>query len=59
MRNRDEPTLPSTLAQEKRGNPFVRCNQPAVIAAINAHTGKVLADPVSVLAALREWKNAY
>jgi hydroxyacylglutathione hydrolase len=59
LRANDEPTLPSTLAQEVRANPFMRCAEPAVIAAASKHAGKPLADPVSVLGALREWKNNF
>lgn len=59
QRDRDLPTLPSTVAQEKATNPFVRVREPAVIAAANRFAGKTLSDPVSVLAAIREWKNAF
>jgi len=59
LRDRDLPTLPSTIAQEKATNPFVRCGEPAVIASANRYTGKTLNDPVSVLAAIREWKNNF
>jgi hydroxyacylglutathione hydrolase len=59
LRAQDEPTLPSTLAQEKLGNPFLRCDQPAVIAAASRHAGLPLTDAVSVLGALREWKNKF
>jgi hypothetical protein len=30
-----------------------------VIAAANRYAGKTLSDPVSVLAAVREWKNSF
>ena len=59
LRAKDEPTLPSTLAQELLANPFLRCSEPAVIAAASQHAGKPLADAVSVLGALREWKNKF
>jgi hydroxyacylglutathione hydrolase len=52
------PTLPSTLALERRINPFLRTREPAVIAAACAH-GADSADAVTVLAALREWKNNF
>ncbi|WKB55075.1 hydroxyacylglutathione hydrolase [Eleftheria terrae] len=52
------PTLPSTLDQESRINPFLRCDQPAVVAAARAQ-GAAGDDPVSVLAALRQWKNEF
>jgi hydroxyacylglutathione hydrolase len=59
LRAKDEPTLPSTMAQELRANPFMRCSAPEVIAAASAHAAQRLIDPVSVLAALREWKNSF
>jgi hydroxyacylglutathione hydrolase len=57
LRERDEPTLPSTIGQEKATNPFLRCSEPAVVASATRYAGKPLGDPVSVLAAIREWKN--
>ncbi len=59
LRDRDLPTLPSTIAQEKATNPFVRVREPAVAESASRQAGKPLADPVSVLAALREWKNGF
>jgi hydroxyacylglutathione hydrolase len=59
LRDRDLPTLPSTIAQEKATNPFVRVREPAVIAAASKFAGKRLDDPVQVLAAIREWKNRF
>lgn len=59
LREKDLPTLPSTIAQEKATNPFVRCREPAVVASASEYAGKRLADPVSVLAAIREWKNNF
>ncbi len=59
QRDRDLPTLPSTIGQEKATNPFVRVREPAVIAAANRFAGKTLKDPVDVLAAIREWKNGF
>jgi hydroxyacylglutathione hydrolase len=59
LRERDLPTLPSTIGQEKRTNPFVRCNEASVIASASRYAGKRLTDPVSVLAAIREWKNSF
>jgi hydroxyacylglutathione hydrolase len=52
------PTLPSTLALERRINPFLRCAEPAVMAAARLE-GAANDEPVAVLAALREWKNRY
>ena len=52
------PTLPSRLAREEQINPFLRCDQPEVIASALGHGARSGA-AVDVFAALREWKNNY
>lgn len=59
LRARDEPSLPSTLALERRINPFLRCDQPAVQATAATRAGRVLADRVEVFAAVRRWKDEF
>jgi hydroxyacylglutathione hydrolase len=56
---RGEPTLPSTIADEIATNPFLRCNEPAVIAAAEKHAGRKLEGPVEVFAEIRSWKNNF
>lgn len=58
QRLRGRPTVPSTIGEEKRTNPFLRCHIPAVIATARAH-GATESDPLSVFTALRNWKNTY
>jgi hydroxyacylglutathione hydrolase len=58
-RDRGEPTLPTTIGEERATNPFLRCDQPAVIASAERHAGRKLATPVEVLAEIREWKNNF
>ena len=58
-RERGVPTVPSTIAEELATNPFLRCAEPAVIAAAERHAGRRLADPVEVFAEIREWKNRF
>jgi hydroxyacylglutathione hydrolase len=58
LRAAGEPTLPSTLATERLINPFLRCTEPAVVAAARRE-GAPDNDAVAVLAALREWKNRF
>ena len=50
-------TLPSTLGEEKATNPFLRCEQPAVVESVNKYLGSRVSDPVRVFAAIRDWKN--
>jgi len=59
QRAQNVPTLPSTIGREKLANPFLRCDQPGVVAAASKYAGKPLNDAVSVLAAIRNWKNNF
>jgi hydroxyacylglutathione hydrolase len=52
------PTLPSDIATEREINPFLRCEEAAVVEAAAAH-GAAGRGHVEVLAALRQWKNDY
>jgi hydroxyacylglutathione hydrolase len=58
-RERGEPTVPSTLADELATNPFLRAGVPEVFAAAEARAGRKLGDPVAAFATLREWKNGF
>lgn len=53
------PTLPSTIAEERRTNPFLRAREARVRAVAEAHAGRRLARDADVFAALRDWKNAF
>jgi len=59
LRAENQPTVPSTLAEEIETNPFLRCHQADVIAAAERHCGQQLTSPAEVFAALREWKNGF
>jgi hydroxyacylglutathione hydrolase len=58
LRAQGLPTLPSSIGLERQINPFLRCEVPAVVNAARAE-GAANDDSVSVLAALREWKNRF
>jgi hydroxyacylglutathione hydrolase len=58
-RNRAEPTLPSTIGEERATNPFLRADEPAVRAAAEQHAGRALSDRVAVFAEIRAWKNSF
>ena len=51
-------TLPSSVEQEKKINPFLRCTEAAVVQSALAH-GASSTSPTDVFAALRQWKNEY
>ena len=57
-RAQQRPTLPSTIARERAVNPFLRCDEPAVVAAALAH-GAPSRGGSDVFAALRQWKNEF
>jgi hydroxyacylglutathione hydrolase len=52
------PTLPSTIAQERAINPFMRCDAPDVVTAAQSRGAADGSGP-AVLGALREWKNSF
>jgi hydroxyacylglutathione hydrolase len=52
-------TLPSRLSDELLFNPFLRCEEPAVIRAAGQHAGRELSSSVEVFQVLREWKNGF
>lgn len=58
LRAANRMTLPSTIARERGINPFLRCDQPAVIDSARAH-GAADTSAVAVFTALREWKNRF
>jgi hydroxyacylglutathione hydrolase len=58
LRAQGLPTLPSSIALERRINPFLRCEHPHVVQAALAH-GAVSSAPHDIFAALRLWKNTF
>ena len=59
LRAQGLPTLPSSIAQEQRINPFLRTREPAVIAAAKAFDASGATDDTGVFAAIRQWKNDF
>ena len=59
LRAQGRPTLPSSIGQERRINPFLRSREEGVARAARHHGGPAVIDPVSVFATLRQWKNEY
>lgn len=59
-RQRDVPTVPSTIGIERATNPFLRYREDAIARRLAAQ-GKAPdgAAPLAVFAALREWKNSF
>lgn len=57
-RDAGRPTLPSTMAEERRINPFLRWDESSVIDAAAQRAGHRPSNADEVLAIVREWKNA-
>ncbi len=55
LREKDKPTLPTTIAQEKATNPFLRADEPALMAAIEMEN----ASPAKVFAEIRTRKDKF
>jgi hydroxyacylglutathione hydrolase len=60
LRQAGRPTLPSSLADERACNPFLRVDDAAVRAAVAAQGGvDARGDRVAAFAALRRWKDRF
>lgn len=60
LRTQNLPTLPTTIGQELQVNPFMRCDQPEVIAMAKEVSGQEnLATSAHVLAVIRAWKDRF
>lgn len=58
LRAQNLPTLPSSMALERKINPFLRSRIPAVMAAAQAHDAAMVLQS-GAFATLRQWKNDY
>ncbi len=59
LRADGRPTVPSTIAEEKATNPFLRSRSPELRASIRARFPDVADDDVAIFAKTRELKDAY
>jgi len=58
-RARGEPTVPSSIAVERATNPFLRCDNAAVVASLRSQ-GRLRGEaPEEVFAAVRGWKDNF
>ncbi len=59
LRQKNQPTLPSTLAIEKATNPFLRCDVMTIRARVEKHFSMRCQSALDVFSALRRWKDAF
>ncbi len=59
LRAHGTPSLPSLMMDEMKMNPFLRCEQSAVIKAAEKYAQGSLHAPEAVFKVLREWKNSF
>ena len=58
LREQDRITVPSTIGEEKRTNPFLRAADPQLRQACEARFGEAPETNVDSFAALRRWKDS-
>lgn len=59
LREQNIATVPAKLHEEKRTNPFLRCEISAVKKAAQVHAGQALDSPLAVFQVLRAWKDSF
>lgn len=59
LRRDGQITLPTTLALEKRTNPFLRSAEPAVVEAASRQAGGEVTPGAETFAAIRAWKDIF
>ena len=59
LRAAGKPTVPSTIGEEKRTNPFLRWDSPELRATLHARFPDLPAEPVAIFAKTRELKDNY
>ena len=59
LRGENKPTLPVTLGDEFKRNPFLRASEKSVNESASKHAGKELKSKSEVLGELRAWKDGF
>jgi len=59
LREADKPTLPTSIAQERAINPFLRTQEATVVKTASEFSGQPLTSELEVFTAVREWKNQF
>lgn len=56
-RKQGRPSVPTTLAHERKYNLFLKVDEPEVQHSVSAYLGHAVTHPVEVFAGLRQWKD--
>lgn len=59
LREKNQPSLPSSIADEKKTNPFLRCQSPELIKNVEKFAGRPLNNALEVFTELRHWKDNF
>ena len=59
LRRRGHPSLPSTIGDELRINPFLRVGDPVLASAVRSQARGALSGDLEVFTALRRWKDGF
>ena len=59
LRSQDKETLPSTIGEELKINPFMRCNELVVRKAAENYSNAQLSEPHEILGSIRNWKDNF
>ena len=59
LRRSGTPSVPTTMSDELRTNPFLRVTTDEVIAAVQARESSASSEPTRVFGALRRWKDRF
>jgi len=59
LRSQDKETLPSTIEEELKVNPFMRCNKFGVKKAAENFSKIKLSEPHEILGSIRDWKDNF
>jgi hydroxyacylglutathione hydrolase len=57
--SKGQPSLPSTIGFEKIVNPFLRCDDLAIVSAAKKRSQQVSTNEVEIFTTIREWKNTF
>jgi hydroxyacylglutathione hydrolase len=59
LRQKNIPSIPSLLLEEKETNPFLRSDQPDIARAIEKYCGRECLEPNKIFEFLRHWKDHF